>query len=232
MSKKHVIHHPAKTDDVFVEKTLEASIWARQHKRILTGLIAIAVIAVAAGVYYMNYSAQLQDRAAGRLTEIRQTVVSGNRPLAIRDLEAYLRTFGSTPSGKEARILLTQAYIEQGDAPKAIATAKPLADDLDEPLGPTAAFLTAAAYEVSNQKKNAENLYLRLGDDARMPFQRREALVAAARLRLDAGNIRGAEQLYEKLLGTLPDTVPERQVYEMRLAEIKAKANAPATGKS
>jgi predicted negative regulator of RcsB-dependent stress response len=211
-------------EDPFIARTVEAGIWAREHSTLITLAVIALIVAVAAIVYYRNYTEKLEDRAATELTGIRQTVMSGNKALAAKDLETFLRKFGDTSSGQEGRLLLSQTYLEQGDAPKAIATAKPLSDNLDKPLGASAAFLVAAAYEASNQPKKAEETYLRIADNARMSFERRQALDDAARVRLDRGDTAGAAQLYERLVGMVPDSMPEHAIYQMRLAEVKAQA--------
>ncbi len=215
---------PVVDEDVFVARTVEAGEWAREHATLVTMAIVAVGIAIAAIVYYRNYTEKLEDRATTELTGIRQTVMSGNKALAAKDLETFLRKFGDTSSGQEGRLLLSQTYLEQGEAPKAITTAKPLADHLDKPLGPAAAFLVGAAYEAGKQPKQAEDTYLRIADNASMAFEKRQALDNAARVRLENGNAAGAQQLYEKLVGMVPDSMPEHTLYLMRLAEVKAQA--------
>ncbi|MGQ0815549.1 MAG: YfgM family protein [Gemmatimonadota bacterium] len=226
MTKRHPtarrVYRPQQDDDAFVAAALEGSVWARNHSRIVMGVGIVALVAVGGFLYIRNFQSDKNARAAVELTAVRQTVLQGNRPLAERDLKTYLRNYGGTPSADEARLMLAQVLLEENKAAQAITVVEKMAGNPGKPGGASAALLLGAAYEANKQLDEAEEAYLKVADDARFGFEQREALERAAALRLSRGNATGAAELYERALNTLPEDSPERMVYEMRIAEVRA----------
>jgi tetratricopeptide (TPR) repeat protein len=225
---RRVHRQETQPDDVFVERVLETSAWASTHARLL--IIGAAVVAVLLVSVLWIRSSRAADRAASatELTTLRQTVQAGNPAVAIRDLQSFLDRFGGTPAGTEARLLLARAHLQAGQGQEAIDAVETQARDLTEPLGTPAAFLLGSAYESLTRWDDAEQTYLRIADAAPFDFQKIQALENAARIRIERGEPAGAVELYERLIGLLPVTSPERSVYEMRKAEAAALASRPA----
>lgn len=211
-------------DDVFIARLLELAAWARTHTRALTIGIVALVGAILIAAYVRNFQATARAAAETRFVAVQQTVASGNTALAIRDLEAFLATHGRTHVADEARILLAQSYLAEGQPQKAIEAIDKLAGSIGKGLGTTAALLKAAALEVDGRTDEAEALYLRIADDARYNYERMEALEAAARIRMDRGDAAGASQLYDRLVSLAADGSADKAIYQMRLAEAKARA--------
>jgi predicted negative regulator of RcsB-dependent stress response len=224
------VHRTAHDDDAFVSGVLESGLWAREHGRTLVIAGVVSILAIVLLLYFTNYRRKLNETAATDLSQVRATVQSGNVQLAKQDLERYVKRFGDTPAGAEAKLLLGQMQLETNEPARAIETLRPLADDVESPLGFNAALMLASAQEINKQLDEAERTYLRVADDARFVFQTREALDRAARLRLDRGNPNGAAELYERILATFEkdndETRAEQSAYEMRLSEIRAKTPA------
>jgi predicted negative regulator of RcsB-dependent stress response len=228
MSKKHPgsgrVHRERHDEDVFVESVLEGSVWAKSHGRtLLIGGIA-AFLLIAGLLWWKSYQTNVREQAASELNLVRQTVLSGNKQLAVTDLNKYVAKFGKTSSGAEARTMLAQLHLSMNKPQEAVKAIEPVADDVDD--GSAAAFLLAAAYEAQNQPDKAEQTYLRIADKARFGFEKREALERAAGVRIGKGNTAGAIELYNRALETLPAESPDRAVYEMRIAEIRGGAPA------
>jgi predicted negative regulator of RcsB-dependent stress response len=219
----------ATEEDSFVAGVLEATAWSRRHSRLLIGLLIGLVVGVAGILYYRNYTTALESRAASELTQIRQVAAAGNLPLAKQQLTQFVTRFGGTRAADEARVLLAQTLLDQGDAKGAIPVVRPLAAQLSKPMGPPAAFLLGAAYEGTKQIAQAEATYLRIADDAAFDYQKRDALEDAARLKLQNNDPAAAAGLYRRILATMPDTAVGRGVYEMRLAQ--AEAETQGSGK-
>jgi predicted negative regulator of RcsB-dependent stress response len=228
MSKKHPgagrVHRERHEEDVFVESVLEGSVWAKTHGRtLLIGGIA-AFLVLAGALWYKGYQGNVREAAARELNLVRQTVLSGNKQLAVTDLKKYVAKYGKTSSGAEARTMLAQTHLSLGQASEAVTAIEPIADDPKD--ASAAAFLLAAAYEAQNLPEKAEQTYLKIADEARFGFEKREALERAAGVRLGKGNTAGAIELYDRALKTLPEDSPDRAVYEMRIAEIRGSAPA------
>lgn len=211
-------------DDKFLYAIERASLWARQHTRaLIIGGIVVAILVIA-GVYYVDSQRRLEAEAATRLGEVQQTVMTGNVPLAIRDLQTYLGTFGGTRAAREARLMLADLLLAQDRPADAIEALGRLPRDIDEPAGIAAAQLVAAAQEALGQHDDAIQTYRRIARDARFEFQRREALEDAARVALDTGQDNLAVELYDRLIETFDEGDFERGYFEMWRAEARARA--------
>ena len=209
--------------DIFLEKTLAAGSWAQKNRQTLT-LVGIAALAVFMGsLYYWNYRRQHLQQAAVELERVEQGAAFGDTATAKVELAQYVESFGSTPYGDEARLLLGQIYLESGQVEQAV-TLLENAVDLSRPIGLQIAVLLAKAEEQKGDLKAAEETLLKVADRSDLDFQVRGALEDAARLRSQGGNNAGAAELYQRILDKLAKTAPERGGYELRLQELKAKS--------
>jgi predicted negative regulator of RcsB-dependent stress response len=218
------VHREAAPDDVFVARVIETGAWAKHHSRTLLIAGIVAAVVVLGLIYFMTSRRARTTQAAGQLTQARALALSGNTPLAIRELEQFLERFDGTPSSDEARLMLARAYLESGQAQQARATVQPLADDIDSGMGVNAAFLLASTFEASQEPHRAEEIYLRVAEEAPFLFQQQDALDNAARIRLQSANAAGAAELYQRLLDMTPAGNAERPVFELRLGEARALA--------
>lgn len=213
---------PVDQEDAFVAATLEASNWAQKNRPIVTLGVVVLVLGIAAFMYYGRYKENLHTTAALRLEELQLRVVSDDPAVVQPDLELYLDRFSGTPFADEARITLAHVKADLGDKEAAADVLRPLAGDVGSPLGAQAAAMLAAISEDLGDLRMAEDLYARLADRAGLEFQRRDALVSAARLRRAQGDPAGALVHYERLLEEMDETDPGRNVVEMRRAEVAA----------
>lgn len=224
------VQKDAENEDAFVARLILYSEWARRHSRAVILGAVLVIIAVAGALYYANYRQSMRDQADARLTEIRQTLFAGNRPLAMRDLETFLDSFGGTPAAAEARLLLAEIYLMEERPTDAAQTVEPLARDLRDPLGVAGAFLLAAAHEEAGRVEEAERAYLRIAEDARMGLHRNRALADAGRLAMQHGRHDRAAELYRRLVSGLAEDDPQRNFFEMRRGEAEAAARSTAEG--
>src|SRR5688572_29747918 len=129
------VHRSPHDEDKFVAGVLESSVWARQHGTILSIAGAVALIAILGFLYMRNWRGAVQEKAAAELSQVRATAQSGNLQLARQDLEKFVRQYGKTPAGDEAKLLLGQILLQVNDPKRAASILQPLADDVDSPLG-------------------------------------------------------------------------------------------------
>ena len=227
-TSRRVQRQNTEPDDVFVERVLETSVWAKENAKLLIIAATALVVIVSGFLYYRNYTVRLRSAAETQLSTIRQAVVSGNSALAIRDLEEYMIRFGGTDAGPEAIVLLGRAYLDNNEPQKAIDLLSEPARNLARPLGASTAFLLAGAYEAAIQEDRAVQVYLDIADRAPFDYQKHEALDNAARIRLETGDAGGALELYDRLLLLLEDTDPLRPVIQLRRGEAAARAQGTA----
>lgn len=215
-------------DDAFVASVKGSVAWARKHQRALTIVVVAGALLVAGVIYYVNVQRGIETEAAARFTQLQGTIASGNTQLAMRDLQAFVDRFGGSEAGRQARLLLAEIQLDEGEPSAAIQTLGDLADDLDTPRGAAAGRLQAAAHEALGEADEAVDLYLDMAAEARFTFQRREALADAARVRLQNGDPDDAARLYQRLVDTFDEDEAERGYYEMWLAEAQAAARSGA----
>src|SRR5215211_9068733 len=101
--------------------------WFRINSRIVA--IAAAIVAAAAfGFWFYNRSNALKAENADRkLLAAKQSLNSGNLPLAQSDLKKVADQYAGTSAGAEAGLLLAQVKLEQNDNQGAVTTLKELA---------------------------------------------------------------------------------------------------------
>ena len=219
------VHREDETpDDAFVSGVKRSVSWAKTHDRqILIAGVAIAIL-VAVGAYWVSSQRRVEAEAATRLAEVQQAVASGNEQLAIRDLQTYLDTFGGAEAARPARLLLADMLLSADRPAEAVTALGDLPDDLEEPFAIAGARLLAAAREDMGEVDAAVQTYIRIADNARFSYQRREALADAARVRLQNGDAQAAADLYQDVVETFEEQEAGRGYYEMWLAEARAEA--------
>lgn len=223
------VHRAGNDEDSFISGVLQSSVWAKQNGRaLLFGGIAVLVVLVGL-IYVRSLGASKDTNANNDITAIRATVQTGNVQLARQDLESFIKKYGDTGPGAEAKLMLAQIQLESNQPKEAISTLRDLAGDPKAPSGYSAALLLGAAYEADNQPKQAEDLYLNTAGKAPYEFQKVQALDRAARVRLSSNNPQGAAEIYERILGMFESDDPARNEFEMRLAEIRAPGSAATT---
>lgn len=211
-------------EDIFVEKVMEATKWAKANSQLLVFSTVVVVVLVAGFLYFRSWQAAQIERAVAQLEQVQQSVAYGEREAAKASLNQFIQAFEGTPYELEARLLLGQVLLEEGTPEEAIDALAPAVREMDsEPIGIQAAFLMAAAYEEAGRVEEAERMFLRISNTAELTFQIREAVSGAARIRARQGNFAGAADLYREVLDDMESDDPERSYWEMRLAEASAR---------
>jgi predicted negative regulator of RcsB-dependent stress response len=223
--KKPLVH--ASSDDAFAARATEFTDWARANIRMVIGGVAVLALVVAGALYYRIYRAEREQRAATEFAQVEQTVSSGNYALAARDLQAYIRRYEGTDNGDEAAIALAQIYLLQEQPAKAVEALKNAPSRIgSSAVGPQAAILYGAAQQAAGNRNGAIQTYLDVASKAELKMYRVQALQNAAILREEAGDYKGAAELYKQLVELQDPATPDRQLFEMRQAEAEARAAA------
>ncbi len=222
-SSRRKREEPKEAEDIFVEKILEATDWARSNAQALVLVGIVAVVVIAGGFYYFGYRGTVREQAIAQLEQVQAAAGMGDRDEARAQLYQYLERFDGTVYALEARLTLGQLLLEGEESESAIEVLAPAVREMDrQPVGIQAAFLMAAAYEEAGRIEEAERLFLRIADRSELMFQVREALSGAARLRSQEGDYAGAAELYRDVLATMEEEDPARSYWEMLLAEASA----------
>lgn len=208
-------------DDLFIARVLDLGKWAQANQQVMTVLGVLLVIAVAGVLYYGNYRRSLNAQAAQQLELVHQSIAIQDNQGAQDQLVTFLERYAGTAYEGEARLLLGDLYLQDGQPQQAQAVLSPLGSSPREPIELQAAMLLAKAYEQDDRWADAEGAYLRVADRSELGFQIEEALANAARIRADQGNVDGAISLYQRALDRLDENNPLRGHYQMRIAELR-----------
>jgi predicted negative regulator of RcsB-dependent stress response len=215
----------ADPDDAMLARALEFADWARGNVKAVVIGVVLLVVLIGGGLYYRYYTTHRKLEAATELMKLQRTVNADNPQLAARDLEQFVHRYDGTTAAAEAQVALAQMYLQQNDAKKAVATLQGAGSRIGKSeVGPQAALLLAAAQSAAGDTKGAVTTYLAVADQAPHDYQKSEALEDAAVLRTESGDYKGAAELYQRLVDGAEKGSPQRQLYEMRLAEVQARA--------
>jgi predicted negative regulator of RcsB-dependent stress response len=174
--------------------------WFRINSRLVT--IATVVVAAAAfGFWFYNRSAVLKAENADRkLLAAKQSLGSGNLPLAQSDLKKVADQYPSTSAGVEAGMLLAQTKLEQGDYQGAVTALKDLtAKNESGPYATPLRALLGDAYSQLGKYAEAAAEYGRAALATQAPNERALLLAKIGRVETAAGNVAKARQAWESL---------------------------------
>jgi len=212
-------------DDAFLARLVELSTWAGTNRQTLIVFGVVLAALVGGVIYYVRFTATLEERAAHELEQIEQAVQIGDATTARAQLAQFLEQFGSTEAAAEGRLVLAQLHLTSGQIQEALSVLNDGNTSVRHPLGLQLEILRAKTLEAAGNPAEAERAYLRAADAADLQFIRIDALADAARIRTSQGNPTGAAELYTRILQDLPEGHPDRGLFEMRLAEANTQAS-------
>jgi predicted negative regulator of RcsB-dependent stress response len=174
--------------------------WFRINSRIVT-IAAVIVAAAGFGFWFYNRSKVLKAENADRkLLAAKQSLNSGNLPLAQSDLKKVADQYASTSAGAEAGMLLAQVKLEQNDNQGAVATLKELASKNESgPYATPVRALLGDAYSQLGKHAEAAAEYERASKLTTAPNERALLLAKIGRAQTAAGNAPKARQAWEAL---------------------------------
>ena len=207
-------------DDAFSARVLEFVAWARHNTQVaIIGVVGI-VLLIGGTIYFLTQRSAQYEQAAAELEMVQQVAVMAPTPEAIAEIEGYLVRFGGTPYGIEARLLLAEIHLEEGNPEAAIETLREIAPSYRNSLRLQATFLLGVAYEDAERWDDAADVYEALKERGEFTFQRREAGEGLARVLLAQGDTAAAADAFRALLQIEPQDSPLYEYFEMRLAEL------------
>lgn len=216
---------PADGDDILLSRALEFSNWARANIRMIVGVALVLAVLVGGLIVWRMTRAERLERAAAEYMMVEQQVAVGNVSLAQQELSRFAVRYDGTPYADEARLLLAQLYLQEGNTQQAIEAVRgPAGRVRRSPVGAQAGMLLGAAQQAAGDQAAAEATYLRVAEQAEMSFRRQEALNAAAALREETGDFAGAAELYGRVAQMAEPGSMERTISEMRQTEAAARA--------
>jgi predicted negative regulator of RcsB-dependent stress response len=196
--------------------------WFRINSRIVT-IAAVIVAAAAFGFWFYNRSAVLKAENADRkLLGAKQSLGSGNLPLAQSDLKKVADQYPSTSAGVEAGMLLAQVKLEGADYQGAVTTLKELAAKHESgPYATPLRSLLGDAYSQLGKYAEAAAEYNRAALATQAPNERALLLAKIGRVEAAAGNAAKAREAWESLANQNDNAVLAAEA-RVRLGELLA----------
>ena len=196
--------------------------WFRINSRLVGAAVAV-VVAVAFGFWFYNRSAVLKaENADKKLLAAKQSIGSGNMPLAQSDLKKVADQYGGTGAGAEAGMLLAQLKMDQGDNQGAVTVLTDMVHKF--PSGPYAASVRALlgdAYEQLGKPAEAAAEYEKAALATALPNERALLMSKLGRAWAAAGKTDKARLTWESLAAqqSSPSMAAEARI---RLGELLA----------
>jgi len=175
--------------------------WTRINSRALT--IGALAVAVAAGAYaFIARSRAIEsENAAKALMNAKQSMTSGNLPLAQSDLQKVFSRYGSTSAGVEAAMLLAQIDYDGGKAQDGLNVLdKAQGSRSASSVQPTLLSLQGDGFAQLHKLPDAAKKYEAAAAATTFETERAYLLAKAARTYGDAGDTARARQIWEKIV--------------------------------
>ena len=174
--------------------------WFHINSRLIT-IGAIAVAAVGLGVWFVQRKSLNETiNSEKQLVTAKQSLSSGNAPLAEADLKKVMDRYSNKPAGAEAGMMLAQLRLDRGDNANAVAVLRELADKVTS--GPNAASVRGMLGDALIQADKPADAAVELEKAAgltNMPNEKNFLLSKAARAYILAGKNPEAKKLLEGL---------------------------------
>jgi predicted negative regulator of RcsB-dependent stress response len=216
---------PVEKDDVVMMRAAELAAWAQKNTQAVIIGAAVLVLTLGALVYYRMYSAQRAERASTAFLNL-QASLGADTVAVTRQLETFAGNYNGTTEAAEARILSAQLWLAKGDANKAIAAVRPAAEG-GSPVQEQARMVLASALAAAGQRDQAVAAYLDIAKGTELAYLKQDALEQAAAIREQAGDWKGAAELYAQALEHTEEGTPDRALLQLHLSEAQAHAGLP-----
>jgi predicted negative regulator of RcsB-dependent stress response len=214
-------------DDAMMMRAAEMAAWARKNATTIMIAAAVALVVAGAFLYYQFDRSARAGRASRDYLQLQSALAADTGAAALRRLDSFARQYSGTPEADAARLRMAEEYLRAGRSREAMQALRPVADG-DGPLSYQGKSLLGAAQAAANQRAQAIATYLEAAEESELNYQKQEALQQAALLREQAGDWRGALELYRRILDTTEEGSLERGIIELRIAESEARAAAGA----
>ncbi len=174
--------------------------WVKAHRQLSSWIGAIMV--VGAGLFIWNLSTQRRSEeiASRDLQGARFAFENQNLPLAASELAKVVENYSGTNAAAEARLLLANVRLLQGQPQQAVAVMKDYAPGAGSAYRAQAYGLLAGAFENMGRFREAGEAYENASAAARLDFMKAQFLADAGRAWTVAGDTAKAVAAYQRIL--------------------------------
>jgi predicted negative regulator of RcsB-dependent stress response len=198
--------------------------WFRINSR-MVGIGAAIVVVAAFGAWFYNRSAALKsENADKKLLAAKQSLGTGNTPLAQTDLKKVADQYAGTSAGAEAGMLLAQVKLDAADYPGALALLKDLTSKTSSgPYASSLRGLLGDTYAQMGKPADAAAEYEKAALLTTMPNERAILLAKIGRASAAAGKHDKARDAWAALAAQQDNAALAAEA-RLRLGELLATA--------
>jgi tetratricopeptide (TPR) repeat protein len=198
--------------------------WVKGHRRASSWIAAVVVVAAVLLVWTLASNRRSEAVAGRQLQGARYAYDNQNLPLAASELSRIVENYSGTNAAAEARLLLAQVRLSQGQAEQALAVLQDFAPSAGAAYRAQALGLLGAAYETLGRFREAAEAYEAGAGRARLDFLRAQMLADAGRAWTTAGDTTKAVADYRRIVKELSKT-PAVTEAKVRLGELTKGAS-------
>jgi tetratricopeptide (TPR) repeat protein len=193
--------------------------WVKAHRQVSSWIGGILLVAAGLFAWHLSTSRREEEIASRELQGARFAFENQNMPLAASELAKVIANYDGTNAADEARVLLANVRLLQGQPQQAITVLQDWAPGAGKAFRAQGYTLLGAAHENMGRFREAADAYEKASSAARLDFQKAQLLSDAGRAWTSAGDTAKAIAAFQRIVKDFPkeSTVTEAKV---RLAEL------------
>ena len=188
-------------DRPFSERVVD---WINAHKQISSWIAVILVVAAGLLVLKFTSDRRSEEAASRELQGARFAFENQNFPLAASEFARIVENYSGTNAAEEARLLLANVRMLQGQPQQAIEVMRDYASGASRAFRGQAYGLLGAAYENTGRLRDAAEAYENGSAAARLDFQKAQLLSDAGRAWTTAADTAKAIAAYKRIINDFP----------------------------
>lgn len=193
--------------------------WVRAHRTISSWVGTLLILGIGLFLWTQATKQRSQDIASRELQGARFAFESQNLPLAASELARIIENYSGTNAAEEARLLLANVRLLQGQPQQAVEALRDNAPRAGKPYRAQAYGLLGAAYENLGRFRDAGEAYESGAEAARLDFLKAQMLSDAGRAWVSAGDSAKAIAAYQRIVKDFPKEGAATEA-KVRLAEL------------
>lgn len=179
--------------------------WFNAHRQLSYWIGTILLVAVALFVWTLSTRRRTEEIASRELQSARFAFENQNLPLAASELAKVVENYSNTNAAEEARLLLGNVRLLQGQPQQAIEALQDYAPGAGQAFRWQAYGLLGAAYENLGRFREAAEAFEKGSEAGRLDFQKAQMLSDAGRAWTAAADTAKAIAAYKKILKGFSD---------------------------